>query len=394
MTGPASSRTIGLLLAVVVASCGRREPAPLADAGLSHGGPPDVSIDPSLVTAGRVVLAPALRRHLRGDLRIPAEIAPSESGAADVGALIAGRVASIDVREGDAVKRGQVLAWVDSPEAARVAADVIRSRARVLGASRKLDRQLGLEQDRATSPAAVDEARMELATAEADVAAARTLLASLGIPEPPPPAQGALAARVPVRSPIDGVVVERSATLGAPVSPEKSLFRVLARDHVVVDARWTDATTTPPPKDAEVKLLPRGGSGDAGAPCTGKVTTTVGLVDERTRARRVRIVPDGPCALLVPGAYVDAMFTSSSLGIASEPVLALPKNAVVEVRGAPTVFVAAKKPGAFTAHVVRVSRTTTEDVAIESGLAEGDQVVVEGAVLLKGELLRAELESP
>ena len=31
--------------------------------------------------------------------------------------------------------------------------------------------------------------------------------------------------------------------LGAPVAPEKTIFRVLARDEVVVDARWTDATT-------------------------------------------------------------------------------------------------------------------------------------------------------
>jgi cobalt-zinc-cadmium efflux system membrane fusion protein len=168
---------------------------------------------------------------------------------------------------------------------------------------------------------------------------------------------------------------------------------VLARDHVVVDARWTDATATPPPKDAVVKLLPRGGSDDAGAPCTGKVTATVGLVDERTRARRVRIVPDGPCPLLVPGAYIDAAFTSSALGASSAAVLALPKDAVVEVRGAPTVFVAGSKPGTFAAHVVRVGRTTTDDVSIEDGITEGDRVVVVGAVLLKGELLRSELES-
>jgi cobalt-zinc-cadmium efflux system membrane fusion protein len=396
---PAITRWSALALVATLTACGRTEPrrepvpAPAAEAGGPHVGPPIVSVDAAIVGSGRVVLAEASRRSMRGDLRLPAEISPSESGAADVGALIAGRVGTIEVHEGDAVKRGQVLAWVDSPEAGRVAAEVIRSRARVLAASRKLERQLGLEQDRATSPAAVDEARMDLATAQADAAAARTLLTSLGIPEPPAPAQGALAARVPVRSPIDGVVVERMATLGAPVSPDKTLFRVLARDHVVVDARWTDATSTPPPKDTVVKLLPRGGSGDAGASCTGKVTATVGLVDERTRARRVRIVPDGPCALLVPGAYIDAAFTSTALGAASAPVLALPKDAVVEVRGAPTVFVGKGKPGTFEAHVVRIGRTTSEDVAIEDGIADGDRVVVEGAVLLKGELLRSELES-
>jgi len=405
MTGPFSIRAIvggsAFLLLPALIACAKaapqREPAPATDAGAAQGGPPVVSVDPAIVASGRIVIAPAARRVMRGDLRLPAEIVPSESGAADVGALIAGRIGSIEVREGEAVKRGQVLAWVDSPEAARVAADVIRSRTRVLAASRKLERQLELEKDRATSPAAVDEARMDLATAEADAAAARTLLTSLGIPEPPPPSQGALAARVPVRSTIDGVVVERMITLGAPVSPDKTLFRVLARDRVVVDARWTDPTTTPPAKDTPVRLLPRGGGyggADGGAACTGKVTATLGLVDEKTRARRVRIQPDGPCPLLVPGAYVEAAFSSSSLGLASAPVLAVPKDAVIEVRGAPTVFVAQSKSGAFTAHVVRVGRTSTEDVSIEDGISEGDRVAVTGAVLLKGELLRSELESP
>jgi cobalt-zinc-cadmium efflux system membrane fusion protein len=127
--------------------------------------------------------------------------------------------------------------------------------------------------------------------------------------------------------------------------------------------------------------------------CDAKVAATLGVVDESTRARRVRILPDGPCPLLVAGAYVDASFTSSALATAAAPVLAVPKEAVVDVRGAPTVFVAAPQSGTFAARSVRVGRTTTEDVAIDDGLGEGDPVVVVGAVLLKGELLRAELES-
>lgn len=361
-----------------------------SDAATPHAGPL-VRVDASLVNSGRVAVAPTTRRALRVDVRVPAEIVPSESGAADVGALIAGRIGSIEVREGDTVKRGQVLAWVESPEAARAAADFIRTRARAFAAARKLERQLGLEQDKATSAASVDEARVELATAEADSAAARTLLTSLGIPEPPPPAQGVLAARAPVRSPIEGVVVERMIALGAHVSPEKTLFRVLARERVVVEARWTDTSAPAPDRDAAVKLLPR--SGDGRVSCNGRVVSTLSVVDERTRARRVRINPDGPCSFLVPGSFVDALFTSAELPASEAHVLAVPKEAVVDVRGAPTVFVAQGATGVFAPRAVHIDRTTADDISIADGLAEGDLVVVVGAVLLKGELLRAELES-
>ncbi len=385
---------LAMAMALAAAGCSRTEPkreAP-ADAGAAHGGPPLARVDPALLGSKRIVIAPALRRTMRGDIRLPAEVVPSESGAAEIGALVAGRIATIDVREGDAVKRGQVLATVDSPEAAQRAADFIRARARVFAATRKLERQLGLEQDRATSAAAVDEARVEVATATADAAAARTILASLGMPEPPPPTDGALAARVPVRSPIDGVLAERMVALGAPVAPDKTLFRVVARDHVVVEARWTDATTAPPAKDTAVRVLPRGGDGSVA--CAGKVISTVGVIDEKTLARRVRIVASGPCPMLIAGAYVDAAFTSADAAVPAPLVLVVPREAVVEVRGAPLVFVAAREPGTFVGRAVKVGRTTTEDIVIEDGLVDGESVVVTGAILLKGELLRSELESP
>jgi len=364
----AAATFLALSLLVVAPACGRDAPArpAVADAGTVHGGAPVARVDPALLTAGRVTVAPASRRAMRGDVRLPAEVVPSESGAADLGALVSGRLATIEVHEGDAVKRGQVVAYVDSPEAARAAADLIRARARVFAATRKLERQLGLEQDRATSAAAVDEARVELATANADAAASRALLASLGMSEPPE-AVGALAMRVPIRSPIDGVLVDRTVSLGAPVSPDKTLFRVLARDHVLVEARWTDATTAPPVKGTVVKLLPRGGDGRVS--CEGAVVSTLAVVDERT-------------------------LTSAAVAGVTPQTLAIPKEAVVDVRGAALVFVATPERGVFVGRAVRVGAATSDDVTIEDGLTEGESVVVSGAILLKGELLRTELESP
>ncbi|MEA2752255.1 MAG: rane fusion protein heavy metal efflux system, partial [Myxococcales bacterium] len=227
--------------------------------------------------------------------------------------------------------------------------------------------------------------------AEADAAAARTLLSSLGIPEPPPPAQGVVAARVPVRSPIDGVVVARLVALGAPVSPDKTLFRVLASDRVLAEARWTDATLAPPANGTPVKLLARGG--DVTTACAGHVLSTIAVVDEKTRARRVRVTPDAPCPMLVPGGYVDVSMTSAAASAGTAPVLAVPRTAIIDVRGAPTVFVAGHDANTFVARVVRTGAMTSEDVAVEEGLAEGDLVVVTGAVMLKGELMRSELES-
>ncbi|MDB4944388.1 MAG: putative Co/Zn/Cd efflux system rane fusion protein [Labilithrix sp.] len=353
-------------------------------------GPGAVTIDPSVLAAGRVATTPVTRRPLQGDVRVAAEVVPAESAAAEVGALVSGRIATFEVRDGEVVKRGQVLALVDSPEAARAVADRIRTRARAASATRRLERQVLLERDRATSPAAVDEARTDLAVAEADAAAARMLLTSLGIPEPPASDTAALPARVPVKSPIDGTLVERLVPLGAPVTPDKTLFRVVASDQVVVEARWTEESMSAPAPGFALALLPRGGG--AASPCPAHVLSVIGMVDEKTRARRVRIAPDGKCPMLVPGSFVDVSLSQGALGGAAPAVLAVPREAVVDLRGASTVFVAHGAKGSFVARAVRTGRSTATDVAIEEGIAEGDLAVTTGAVLLKGELLRAELE--
>ncbi|HRG97673.1 MAG TPA: efflux RND transporter periplasmic adaptor subunit [Polyangiaceae bacterium] len=347
----------------------------------------EVSVDPSLVADGRVAVAPTQRRALRGDLRLPAEVVSSAAGAAEVSSLCAGRVASIEAREGDKVKRGQVLAWLDSQEAARLVSEAVRARARAEAAQRRLDRQEALARDRATSAAAVDDARTDLSTARAEAAAARTLLAAVGLWEPPAGGDGPLPSRAPLRSPIDGVVTERLVALGAPVTPDKVLFRVVASEHVVVDGLWADPSAPPPPPGTLVALHPRG---RAAPSCAGRVVAALAVVEASARARRLRVSPSGPCAFLLPGAFVDMTVTSED----AAPALALARGAVVEVRGASMVFVATSKPGAFLPRAVRLGASTSDDVAVLDGLAEGERVVVVGSVLLKGELLRAELESP
>ncbi len=392
----APCRALVVLAAGLLGGCARPRVEPAADAGRAteapHGN--EVTVDPSHTHDGRIALGQAQRRPLRGDLRVPGEVVSSESGAAEVSSLCQGRIAALEVREGDAVKRGQVLAWVDSREAAQVLADAIRARARAEGATRKVERQEALVRERATSAAALDEARVELTIARADAAAARTMLAALGLWEPPGGGEAALPARVPLRSPIDGVVTERLVALGAPVAPDKVLFRVVASDRVVVDALWGDPSSPPPAVGTQAELRPRGGDGPTS--CAGKVLAALTVVDGRTRARRVRVAPSGPCAFLLPGAFVDvALAAAPAHEDPTRAPLVVDRAAVIEVHGGPVVFVAGgTKPGAFVARSVRLGRATAADVAIEDGLAEGEHVAVVGAVLLKGELLRAELESP
>ena len=353
----------------------------------THG---PIKIDRDLITQGRIKIAVVERRAPRGELRVPGEVRSSESGSAEAGTLVSGRVATLEVTEGTRVTKGQVLAWVDAPEVGRATAELLRARARASVAARKLERQLELDKQQATSKNAVDDARADDQAARADLLAARTLLANLGGQEPPPESERATAiVRVPVRSPIDGVVPRRDAVLGAPVSPDKSLFTIVAAGHVVVLARVPE-TAVVPPVGTKATLIARAAAAAAATTCDASVTGTLGAIDTTTHTTAVRVEPGAACTWLVAGGYVDVSFPGIAAGDVRD--LVVPREAVVEVGGVPSAFVPGAAEGEFLQRAVRVRPGEGPELVVEAGLAEGDRLVVQGALLLKGEMIRAELQ--
>lgn len=370
---------LSLAMAVVPFACAaKKDEAPHAAAVPSSSA---VRLDPSLLASGRIALGKAEKRAPRGERKIAGEVRADEKGRAEAGTLIAGRVATIEVALGAQVEKGAVLAWIDAPDLGRAVAEVLRARARASVAAHKLERQLELEKENATSKNAVDDARAESLVAQADLAAARTALATIGGTEPK---GGATPARLAVRSPIAGTVTRRDVVLGAHVSAEKTLFEIVAPSHVQIFAGIPE-TITPPKIGTVAEVRPRGT--DTG--CAAKVASDVGVVDEATRTRSVRLEATEACATLVPGAFVDVVLPSET---AEAPAIVVPREALIEVHEAKVVFVTTDHGTTFAARTVRVPRIVGKDAIVEDGLREGEEVVVRGAILLKGELLRSELE--
>ena len=375
---------------LLVPACSRRdhaEPPPPAASAAPAPAARGVRVDPRLVDEGRVRTVPVVRKKPTGIVRLPADIVASAEGAAEAGSLLPGRVARFEIREGDRVKRGQVLAWIDSPEAARAVADLVRARSRSETTARKVTRLEGLVASEAAAQAALDEARLERDLARADLAAARTVLTNLGLPEPPATSgEGAvppIAAQLPVRSPVDGTVVERGAPLGAYVTPDTHLFRIVFEGNVLVDARLPDGADVPPAGTA-ASVKPRG----AADRCPARVLGVLPQVDPSTRSRKVRLAPEGTCKGLVGGAQADVEI---EMGAAGGEALVVPAAALVDLKTATVAFAATPAKGTFEVRPVEPGVHIGDEVVIRAGLQEGDQVVVEGSVLLKGELIRGEL---
>lgn len=371
-----------LLPILLLVACHRSEPKEhVAPAPASSAVPHRVRVEPALVDRGRIKTGKATRRAAAGVVRLPADVVASPEGASEAGTLLAGRIARFEAKEGDRVKPGQVLAWLDSPEAARAVADVLRARTRSETLARKVSRLQGLVASEATTVVALEEAQLDLELARADLAAGRTVIASLGIGEPPTTGAGGISAQLPVRSPVAGTLVERTAPLGAHVTPEAHLFRLVSEGRVYVEARLPDGANVVLEPGGAAKIVSHGERSAA------QVLAALPQVDPATRSRRVRLLP-AETAKLVPGAQVEVEI---DVPAGNEPTLAVPAAAVIELKTASLVFVRTGEPGAFEFRAIEPGVRLGDDMTIRAGVTEGEDVVTDGAVLLKGELMRSEL---
>ncbi len=139
----------------------------------------------------------------------------------------AGRVAAVYVEAGDHVKRGQILARIDTsvlvPQVANLQASLDLARAESELAAAEYHRALAVGKSGALSTEESERRRSSSVTADAKVKVAAAQLAE---------AQARLA-RADVRAPADGVILTRTVEVGQTVSPGGGpLFRMAEGDEV------------------------------------------------------------------------------------------------------------------------------------------------------------------
>jgi HlyD family secretion protein len=197
-------RIIGLGLAVAIAVCARGDDRP----GKGRSETKPGSSKTAVVAVGTLE---------------PTEVA-------DVGAQVAGRIEKLTVDYGTAVKMGDVLAQLETaPYAAegdRARASVARAQAKELLARAQmtvgrsqLDRLLKLRDTKA-----VDESEVETAKAQLVVAEAALKVEQAGVAEAKAALERAMLdlSYCVIRSPIEGVVIDRRCSLGQMVAPSFS----------------------------------------------------------------------------------------------------------------------------------------------------------------------------
>lgn len=334
-----------------------------------------VAITAQGIKVSAIGVAPAASGGLEAVIQASATVDATPDAEALLTARAPGTVSRIFKRIGDRVGAGETLALVESRDASSIAADRAAAAARVNLASRQLSRERQLLAQGVSPRADYEVAQANLALAKAEASRASAAAGAARV--------AGDGRSVAVVSPVAGRVTAASASLGQFVAAETELFRV-------VDPSRLQITASLPPADAA-----RVRSGDRvemtladGKAIEGRVRSATGVVDPKTRAATVVVVPSTLGSGLVPGQLVQARIFASVAG--GQGSVMVPQDAVQSV-GARTVVFARTQSG-FRALTVETGSRSGGMVAIVSGLKAGTPIATTNAFLLKAELEKESAE--
>ena len=239
-------------------------------------------------------------------------------------------------------RRRQAEAVLNAAEAARVQAEADANRAANLLKSKAVSRQ---ENERAGT--ALKSADAELSRAKESI---NEIQATLDW--------------ATIRSPIQGIVIDKKVDVGDMVTPGQMLATLFdpKRMQLVASVRESLAHRLKVGQPIEVQIE------NFNKQCTGTISEIVPEAESSSRAFQVKVT--GPC----PEGVYSGMFGRILIPLDEEQVLVIPRQAVQSVGQLDLVNVATH--GAVSRRAVRLGRTIGEDVEVLSGLREGEWVQV------------------
>ena len=346
-----------------------------------EGAPATITLTPERQKQNGVALATVGKVLLDGVLAATGKVEANADRIAHVSPRIPGKIVGVMSSLGESVSAGQPLATLDSVELGEALSRYRQSTTRVALAQAGMERVRNLVEKKIAPRKEILQAESDFKNAQTELQTDEERLSLYGVPRSD---LGEKRPLLPLRSPIGGVITEKHAIVGELAAPSTNLFTIadLSTVWVLVDINEKDLAKVTRGQRATVTV---GAFPDLRL--KGRITHIADLVNETTRTVKARVEVANPGRRLKP-----EMFATVELALpaASQPLLAIPEDAVQELDGKRVVFVTVNGTE-FRSRPLQLGRASGGMVEVTGGLNEGERYVVRGGFLLKSELKKGEL---
>lgn len=363
--------------------------APAAEAAKDdHGEEPVVHLTEEQRRLLRIEVRTAETGGIGRQLRLNGEIRLNLDETARIMPRMPGFVTRVAVREGERVRKGQLLACLTSHKLGEYYSEynsAAESEKLTLSEFRMAEK---LYEGKAMSEKEFLRYKREYAEAVIAKSRAEALLRSLLLDpahgdhahdEIPSAGKNGICTDYEIRAPFDGTVVTKNITVGENFPEDNSavVFTVSNLDRLWLDLRAPHAGMRELKTGMTVEVIPA----DSDRKFTGKIVYLSPVIDEATRTGLVRVLLTGDGAFLRPGEFAAGIVRT---GMDAGTVV-VPREAVQLIGGETAVFV--PEGDGFAPRPVSAGESAEGVTQLLSGLAPGEKYVASGAFELKSILL-------
>lgn len=266
---------------------------------------------------------------------------------------VSGRVVSINLPEGEAVKKGVVLIELFSGD---LQAQLQKSQAQLQIAEETLKRQSELIKVSGISQSDYDQAQLQVKSIKADM---EVLQVQIG--------------KTRIRAPFDGTIGLRNISLGAQVTPSTPLVTIREIKQLKLDFSVPEKYSSIVKAGSKIKFTVQGDDKKYDA----TVMATEQSIESTTRNLKSRAIVKNQSANLFPGAFANVELRLAE----NKQSLLVPTQVIIPQERKKQLILAKQGKAKFV--VVTTGIRTSSKIEVLSGIQPGDTVVTSGILFLK-----------
>lgn len=337
----------------------------------------------SIETIG-LEISEIVKQTMSGQLTAPAVVVTNQNLEVLVGSLIEGRVSRVFANVGDYVRKGNVLMYIEGLEIGEIKSTYIKAKANLEFFEAALERQRTLYEQNVGSKRTFLEAKAEYEKALAEFKAEDKRLHSVGFTEYDIEKfleeDDHSAGRIPIRSPISGVIIERNVVVGQSIDLSSTAFKIINISTVWVDGQVFEKDIMKLGDKSSIQFT---STSVPDVIFEGRISYIGEVIDESTRTLKVRASINNPNHLLKPQMYGEMKIPTKD----NLKGLFVKNEAIVKEEESSFVFVLINDT-TFKKEKIEIGTEIDGLVEVVRGLSEGSKIVTKGSFLLNAELLK------
>jgi len=278
-------------------------------------------------------VGPIPRQSLSDVVKVNGQLEVPPQYEASVTAILGANITSINVIEGEEVKKNQILASLAHPSLSKVQTDYVRAYKQMQYLEKDYERQKRLYKEEVGSGQTFQQIEADYKATMAEVKGFEAQLRQLNL-NVEKVRSGDIYETVPVVSPIDGFIESVGVQIGQYVDPQTELFEIINNDHIHADFMVFEKDVHKIKNGQKVAFSVQARPEEI---LTGKIYSVGKKFEQNPKAVHVHAEIDQKRDHLISGMYINGKILTSE-----NNTLALPETAIIEEEGKSLIFLAGK----------------------------------------------------